>query len=61
MTLICDAAPLVALADREDPERARILEILRSEPGSLVIPAQVSARSTICWASDSAPQARRPR
>lgn len=43
MTLICDAAPLVAVADREEPRRGEILEILRREQGDLVLPAQVAA------------------
>jgi uncharacterized protein len=43
VTLICDAAPLVALADKDEPQRERLLELLRSEPGELVLPAQVAA------------------
>ncbi|MFT3864705.1 MAG: PIN domain-containing protein [Solirubrobacterales bacterium] len=43
MTLICDAAPLVALADEDEPKREQLLELLRHEPGELVIPAQVAA------------------
>lgn len=43
MTLICDAAPLVALADKDEPQRDRLLELLRHEPGELVLPAQVAA------------------
>ena len=43
MTLICDAAPLVAVADENEPRRREILEILRREPGDLVLPAQVAA------------------
>jgi uncharacterized protein len=43
VTLICDAAPLVALADKGDPQRDRLLEIMRQEPGDLVLPAQVAA------------------
>jgi predicted nucleic acid-binding protein len=43
VTLICDAAPLVALADAEEPLREALLAILRSEEGSLVLPAPVSA------------------
>lgn len=43
MTLVCDAAPLVAVADRDEPRRGQILEILRHEPGDLVLPAQVAA------------------
>jgi hypothetical protein len=43
VTLICDAAPLVALADKDEPQRDRLLELLRQEPGELVLPAQVAA------------------
>jgi predicted nucleic acid-binding protein len=43
VTLICDAAPLVALADRGDPRREQILAALESESGELVLPAPVSA------------------
>lgn len=43
MTLIIDAAPLVALGDTAEPQRDRILEILTSEPGALVIPAPTTA------------------
>lgn len=43
MTLIIDAAPLVALADENEPQRSRILELLRAERGSLFIPAPVTA------------------
>lgn len=43
MTLIIDAAPLVALGDTEEPQRDRILEILTNEPGALVIPAPTTA------------------
>lgn len=43
MTLIIDAAPLVALADSADRMHRRVVEVLRSEPGRLVIPAPVSA------------------
>lgn len=43
MTLIVDAAPLVALADGNEPRRDAILEAMRNEPGSLVIPAPTTA------------------
>lgn len=43
MTLIVDAGPLVALADANDPRRDAILEVIRDEPGSLVIPAPTTA------------------
>ena len=43
MTLVIDAAPLVALADEREPLRAEIHELLRAEPGGLCIPAPVAA------------------
>jgi uncharacterized protein len=43
VTLILDAGPMVALADRDDPLAPRILEILAREPGRLVMPAPTSA------------------
>jgi predicted nucleic acid-binding protein len=43
MTLVLDAAPLVALADRSDRMQERVEAVLRDEPGDLVIPAPVSA------------------
>ncbi len=43
MTLLIDAAPLVALADPDEPRREQMLEILAGEPGSLVIPAPTTA------------------
>jgi predicted nucleic acid-binding protein len=43
VTLLIDAAPLVALADPNEPHRAKILETLAGEPGSLVIPAPTTA------------------
>ena len=43
MTLLVDAAPIVALADVEEPRRASILAALRDEPGELVMPAPTTA------------------
>jgi len=43
VTLIADAAPLVALADEREPRREEILGVLRSESGGLFIPAPVTA------------------
>ncbi|HUA74904.1 MAG TPA: PIN domain-containing protein [Solirubrobacteraceae bacterium] len=43
MTLLIDAGPIVALADRDEPQRERILTALRDEPGDLVIPAPTTA------------------
>jgi predicted nucleic acid-binding protein len=43
VTLVIDAAPLVALADEHEPRRAEILRLLRAERGNLFIPAPVTA------------------
>lgn len=43
MTLVLDAGPLVAFADRRDPMRPAIEILLREESGELVIPAPVTA------------------
>jgi uncharacterized protein len=43
VTLVIDAAPLVALADAHEPRRDEILDLLRAERGSLFIPAPVTA------------------
>ncbi len=43
MTLLIDAAPLVAIADPDEPRRERILELLGAEPEALVIPAPTTA------------------
>jgi uncharacterized protein len=43
LTLVIDAAPLVALADDREPRRAELLGLLRADAGSLFIPAPVTA------------------
>ncbi len=43
MTLLIDAAPLVALADTSDPRREKVLAVLSDEPGALVIPGPTTA------------------
>jgi predicted nucleic acid-binding protein len=43
LTLLIDAAPIVALADPNEPQRERILAVLRDEPGALVMPAPITA------------------
>lgn len=43
MTLILDAAPVVALADNADPWRERVKSVLASETGPLIVPAPVTA------------------
>jgi len=59
LTLIVDAAPLVALADAAEPRRAAILETLREEPGSLVIPAPTTAEVDFLLAQRFGDAARR--
>lgn len=43
MTLLIDAAPLVALADRRDPAAGGVRDVLAAEVGALVLPAPVTA------------------
>ena len=43
MTLLLDAGPLVASADRGDPFRPAAQRLLREHPGPLIVPAAVSA------------------
>jgi uncharacterized protein len=43
LTLILDAAPLVAVADRRDRIGQTIGMLLRDEPGELIVPAPVTA------------------
>lgn len=43
MTLILDAAPLVALADSREPQLEALLRIRHEEEGPLVLPAPVAA------------------
>lgn len=43
MTLVIDAAPIVALAESDEPRRQATLEVMRTEPGDLIIPAPVTA------------------
>ena len=43
MTLILDAAPLVALADAKEPKLKKLLRIRDEEEGPLVLPAPVAA------------------
>jgi predicted nucleic acid-binding protein len=45
LTLVIDAAPLVALGDGSDPRHAAVRALLESEPGDLVIPAPVTAEA----------------
>jgi predicted nucleic acid-binding protein len=43
LTLLIDAAPIVALVDLHEPRRDTVLAALRDEPGALVIPAPTTA------------------
>jgi predicted nucleic acid-binding protein len=43
VTLIVDAAPLVALADHRDPLQSVVREVLVNEPGRLIVPAPITA------------------
>jgi uncharacterized protein len=43
LTLLIDAGALVGLAEAGEPNRERILDVMRAEPGALVIPAPVTA------------------
>jgi uncharacterized protein len=43
LTLVIDAAPLVAVADRRDPAGPAVAGLLRDEVGELVVPAPVTA------------------
>jgi predicted nucleic acid-binding protein len=59
VTLVIDAAPLVALADEREPRREEILSILRSERGSLFVPAPVTAEIDYLLGQRFGPAARR--
>lgn len=59
MTLVIDAAPLVALADERERRREEILEILRSERGGLYVPAPVTAEIDFLLGTRFGPRARR--
>jgi uncharacterized protein len=43
LTLLIDAAPIVALADSDEPLRAHILAALQEESGELMMPAPIAA------------------
>lgn len=59
MTLVVDAAPLVALADIREPRRGQILEALEAERGGLFIPAPVTAEVDYLLGQRFGPPARR--
>jgi len=60
VTLVVDAAAVVAMHDRRDPMRAPVQRVLQDEPGYLVLPAPVSAEVDYLLASRGGPAARRP-
>jgi uncharacterized protein len=43
VTLLLDAGPLIAAADRRDRMQVAVETLLRTEPGPLIIPAPVTA------------------
>jgi len=43
VTLVIDAAPIVALAESDEPRRQATLDVMRAEPGGLIIPSPVTA------------------
>jgi hypothetical protein len=59
VTLLIDAAPLVALADPAEPQREAILNALTSEAGTLVIPAPTTAEIDYLLGRRFGPGARR--
>jgi predicted nucleic acid-binding protein len=59
VTLLIDAAPLVALADPGEPQREAILDALTSEAGALVIPAPTTAEIDYLLGRRFGPAARR--
>jgi predicted nucleic acid-binding protein len=59
VSLLIDAAPIVALADPQEPQRAAILHVLGTEPGPLVIPAPTTAEIDYLLGRRFGTQARR--
>lgn len=43
--MVIDAGPLIVFADRRDPRYERVQRIMLTEPGPLVIPAQITAEA----------------
>lgn len=43
MTVVIDAAPLVSLADPNEPRREAVIEAIKDESGALVVPAPTTA------------------
>lgn len=59
MTVVIDAGPLVALADRRDRLQGEVEALLRDEPGELVVPAPVTAEVDYLLGSRLGSKARR--
>jgi uncharacterized protein len=59
VTLVIDAAPLVALANRQEPRRDAILNVLHAERGSLFISAAVTSEIDYLLDQRFGPVARR--
>jgi predicted nucleic acid-binding protein len=59
LTLLVDTGPIVALADRGDPRREAILNVLRTEPGPLVVPSPTTAEIDYLLGRRFGPAARR--
>ncbi len=59
MTLVIDAAPLVALADEREPLREEILDLMRRERDGLFIPAPVTVEIDYLLGRRLGPPARR--
>lgn len=59
MTLLIDAAPLVALADPNDPRRQAVLDCLTGEPEALVVPSPTTAEVDYLLGTRFGPAARR--
>lgn len=59
MTVVVDTGPLVAVADRRNPQARSIEESLRTYPGPLVIPAPVTAEVDYLLGKQLGPSARR--
>ena len=60
MTLVVDAAAIVAMHDRREPMQAGVERALGDEAGYLVLPAPVSAEVDYLLASRGGSVARRP-
>jgi predicted nucleic acid-binding protein len=59
LTLLIDAAPLVALADPREPQRNAILAVLAAEAGPLIVPAPTTAEIDYLLGRRFGPPARR--